>query len=137
MKLLTASRNATENAVQKAVSGNYTGDLGYEMSKTAKRYGFNTAKEYVGHGIGKSLHDYPDIPSYGQKGTGDLLENGMVICVECQVIDGSGKTYIEKNGWTVKSMEGGKAGMYEYMLIVRDNEPEVLTPMFDWPVLVK
>ncbi len=137
MKLLKASKEATENAVEKAISGNYTGDLGYEMSKAARKSGFNTVKEYVGHGIGKTLHDYPDIPSYGAKGTGDLLENGMVICIECQVVDGSGRVYISPNGWTVRSAEGGKAGMYEYMVIVRDNEPEILTPMFDWPVIIK
>lgn len=137
MKLLIASKEATENAVRQAISGNYTGDLGHEMSHTTRQYGFNTLKEYVGHGIGKTLHDYPDIPSYGDKGHGDLLENGMVICIECQVIDGSGRTYVSDNGWTVKSAEGGKAGMYEYMVIVRDNEPEVLTPMFDWPVIIK
>jgi len=137
MKLLLSSKEATENAVKKAVSGNYTGDLGYEMSKAAKKGNLNTVKEYVGHGIGKNLHDYPDIPSYGTKGTGDLLKDGMVICIECQVVNGSGKVYISPNGWTLKSIEGGKAGMYEYMVIVRDNEPEVLTPMFDWPIVIK
>jgi len=137
MKLLKASKEATENAVQQAIAGNYTGDLGYQMTKTARKYGFNTAKEYVGHGIGKTLHDYPDIPSYGEKGTGDFLENGMVVCVECQVIDGSGKTFVTSNGWTVKSVEGGKAGMYEYMVLIRDDGPEVLTPMFDWPIVIK
>jgi len=137
MKLLKASKEATENAVRKAVSGNYTGDLGYEMNKTAKKYNYNIIKEYVGHGIGKDLHEYPDIPSFGEKGRGELLKDGMVICVECQVVDGSGDTLIESNGWTVRSQEGGKAGMYEYMVIVRDSEPEILTPMFDWPVIIK
>lgn len=137
MKLLKASKEATENAVKKAISGNYTGDLGYEMNGTAKKYGYNTAKEYVGHGIGKNLHEDPEIPSYGDRGAGELLEDGMILCIECQVIDGSGRTTISPNGWTVKTFEGGKAGMYEYMVIVRDNEPEVLTPMFDWSVIIK
>ena len=137
MKLLKASREATENAVEKAISGNFIGDLGYEMNKTAKNYGYNTVKEYVGHGIGKNLHEDPEIPSYGQRGIGELLEDGMIICVECQVVDGSGRTKISPNGWTVKSLEGGKAGMYEYMVIVRDKEPEILTPMFDWPIIIK
>ena len=137
MKLLKASKEATENAVRKAVSGNYTGDLGYEMNRAAKKYNYNIIKEYVGHGIGKNLHEYPDIPSFGRRGRGELLKDGMVICVECQVVDGSGDTFIESNGWTVRSQEGGKAGMYEYMVIVRDSEPEILTPMFDWPVIIK
>jgi len=137
MKLLKTSKKATENAIKKAVSGNYTGDLGYEMNRTAKKYGYNTVKEYVGHGIGKNLHEDPEIPSYGDRGIGELLTDGMVICVECQVIDGSGKTVTSSNGWTVKSLEGGKAGMYEYMVIVRDNKPEILTPMFDWPIIIK
>ena len=138
MKLLIASREATENAVKKAITGNKTGDLGYEMSLAAKKYGFNTVWEYVGHGIGKKLHeDHPCITSYGTRNTGEILEDGLIACVECQVVDGSGNIYIDSDGWTVKTLEGGKAAEYEYMVIVRENEPEILTPMFDWPVIIK
>ena len=138
MKLLIASKEATENALKQAITGNRTGDLGFEMGKAAKKYGFNTVWEYAGHGIGRQLHeDHPCIVSYGAKNTGEVLEDGLLVCVECQVVDGSGDVYIEDNGWTVKSVEGGKAGEYEYMAIVRENEPDVLTPMFDWPIVIK
>jgi methionyl aminopeptidase len=138
MRLLTASKEATENALIKTITGNRTGDLGYEMEHTAEKYGFNTVWEYAGHGIGRRVHeDSPSILSYGSKHTGEVLRDGMLVCVECQVVDGSGDVYVDSDGWTIKSAEGGKAGHYEYMAIVRDYEPDILTPMFDWPVIIK
>lgn len=138
MKLLLAGKEATENALMKAVTGNRTGDLGYEMEHRAQKYGFNVVWEYAGHGIGRQLHEeYPSILSYGSKHTGEILKDGTLVCVECQVVDGSGDVYTDKDGWTIKSAEGGKASHFEYMAIIRDDEPDILTPMFDWPIVIK
>jgi len=136
LKLIKAGRDAVENAVSKAVVGCHTGDLGYEMEKAAKDSGFNIIKMFVGHGIGKTLHDSPDIPAYGAKGSGTLLVDGMVICVECQVVDGSGKVFIDDDGWTARTAEGGNSVMFEYMVIVRDGKPEILTDTRDWATVV-
>jgi len=135
-KLLDAGRRAVENAMQKAVVGNRTGDLGFEMESEAKRNGFNILKVFVGHGIGKGLHEYPDIPAFGKRGTGELLVDGMVICVECQVVDDTGKVYTDSDGWSERTERGGNSVMFEYMVIVRKNTPVILTDTRDWGVIV-
>ena len=135
-KLLNAGRTAVENAVSKAVVGNRTGDLGYEMEKEAKRNGYNTLRMFVGHGIGKTLHDEPEILAYGKKGTGEFLEDGMVICVECQVVDDVSDVVIDDDGWSARTVNGGNSVMFEYMVIVRDKKPEILTDTRDWGVVV-
>lgn len=136
-KLLRAGREAVDNAVSKAIVGNATGDLGYEMENAAKKNGYNILKIFVGHGIGKSMHQAPDIPAYGKKGSGYLLVDGMVICVECQVVDDTGKVYIDDDGWSARTENGGNSVMFEYMVIVRNNAPVILTDTSDWNYVIK
>jgi len=134
-KLLQAGRYAVENAVSKAVVGNRTGDLGYEMEQEALRNNYNVLSMFVGHGIGRTLHDEPEIPAYGVKHKGTLLEDGMVLCIECQVVDDVDDIKIDKDGWTARTIHGGNSVMYEYMVIVRENAPLVLTNQFDWDLV--
>lgn len=135
LKLLLAGRKAVENALPKAVVGNRTGDLGYEMDSEASKNGFTTLSIFVGHGIGKTLHDDPDIPAYGDKGKGTLLEDGMVICIECQVVDDVDDVKIDKDGWSAKTVHGGNSVMFEYMVIVREKEPIIITNTLDWDMV--
>lgn len=135
-KLLKAGREAVENAVKKAVVGNRVGDLGYEMEKAANENGYNTLRMFVGHGIGRVLHDEPEIYAYGDKGTGQPLEDGMVICVECQVVDDISDIEIDDDGWSARTVNGGNSVMFEYMVIVRDKKPEILTNTLDWGTTV-
>lgn len=135
-KLLESGRRAVENAMEKAVVGNRTGDLGFEMENQARRNGFNILKVFVGHGIGKGLHEYPDIPAFGKRGTGELLVDGMVVCVECQVVDDTGKVFTDEDGWSAKTERGGDSVMFEYMVIVKKDCPVILTDTRDWGVVV-
>jgi methionyl aminopeptidase len=128
-KLMQAGREATENGCKQAIAGNRTGDISHALRATAEKYGYTTLKEFAAHGIGRTLHDEPTILSYGKPNTGDLLKDGMVICVECQVTK-SNDIYIAKNGWDVISSKGYKGTMYEYMGIVRDKEFVKLTDSF-------
>jgi len=135
-KLLESGRRAVENAMEKAVVGNRTGDLGFEMESEAKSNGFNVLKVFVGHGIGKGLHEYPDIPAFGKRGTGELLVDGMVVCVECQVVDDTGKVFTDDDGWSERTERGGDSVMFEYMVIVKKGLPVILTDTRDWGVVV-
>ncbi len=135
-KLLDSGRKAVENAVARAIVGNKTGDLGFEMQKEAKRNGFNTLSIFVGHGIGKTLHDEPEIPAYGAKNTGKTLLDGMVICVECQVVDDVDNIVIDDDGWSARTVNGKNSVMFEYMVIVRKEKPEVLTDTFAWDTVI-
>lgn len=133
--LLLAGREAVENCIPLAVTGNYTGDLGYEMERVAKENGFNILKMFVGHGIGKTLHELPDIPAYGKKGTGTRLVTGMVICVECQVVNDIGRVHIDSDGWSARTENGGNSVMFEYMLIVDNDKPIILTDTRNWDIV--
>ena len=135
-KLIEAGRQAVENCIPLAISGNHTGDLGYEMEKVAKENGFNVLKMFIGHGIGKTLHDSPDIPAFGKKGSGTLLVDGMVICIECQVVNDTGEIEIDKDGWSAKSKHGGNSVMFEYMVIVGKDKPVVLTNTLNWDTTI-
>lgn len=135
-KLIEAGRRSVENAVQKAIVGNRTGDLGFEMQYEAEKNGFNTLSIFVGHGIGKTLHEDPEIPAFGTKGKGDLLVDGMVICVECQVVNDTDDIKVDKDGWSARTIHMGNSVMFEYMVIVRKDTPTVLTDTFNWETTV-
>lgn len=134
-ELLIVGREAVLAAAKLAQPGKHTGDLGHTMHQTAYHAGFDTFKQYVGHGIGHSLHEKPEIPAYGQAGSGALLKKNMIVCVECQVVPGSDQVFIESNEWTVKTVDGNKGVMFEYMVRV-DKKPEILTPTQDWKLVV-
>ncbi len=134
-KLVNTGKLAVESAVKKAIAGNTTGDLGFTMHSIAQMAEFDTLKEYIGHGIGRGLHDEPEIPAYGNPSQGDELKEGMVICVECQVVEGSDQVYTDESGWTIKTKDNGKGVMFEYMVVVQKDEPLILTPNMDWPVI--
>ena len=133
-KLMTAARSGIQAAAKKAVTGAWTGDLGYTMQRAANRAGFTVAKEFVGHGIGRTLHDDPQIPAYGRPGTGSRLEPGAVLCVEAQVLAGRDDVYLAEDGWTIKTSDGSNAAMFEYMVVVQEDQPLFLTPTLDWPL---
>ncbi len=135
-QLINAGKTAVLKAVAHAVAGNRTGDLGFIMHKTASRAGFDVLKQYIGHGIGTTLHDDPEIAAWGKRGRGELLKENMVICVEAQVVAGTDDVYIDSNGWTVKTVDGKKGVMFEYMVLVGKKEPEILTDTIDWPLVV-
>ncbi|MCA9381223.1 type I methionyl aminopeptidase, partial [Candidatus Dojkabacteria bacterium] len=134
--LVMNAKLATETAMKKAIVGNTTGDLGETMEAIAEMAGFEVLKNYVGHGIGKTLWEEPSVPAYGLYDGGDELEEGMVLCIECQLVKGTDRTYIESDGWTIKTSNGNKGAMFEYMVVVGKNKPIVLTPMQDWKIVI-
>ncbi len=135
LRLMKVARRSVQEAARKAIVGNRVGDLGYTMQSVAEKAGFSTVKEYVGHGIGFTMHDEPQIPAWGQIRKGLTLRRGEVLCIEAQVIasedDG---VYMEEDGWTIKSTSGAKAAMFEYMVVVQEHKPVFLTPTLDWPL---
>lgn len=134
--LLKIGSLAVQTAAKQAVAGKRTGDLGYTMQTIAETAGYNVLTDYVGHGIGQSLWEFPQIPAYGIPGTGDLLTEGMVICIEAQVVAGNNDVYIDNDGWTVRTQDGSRGVMFEYMVLVGKGKSEILTNTMDWPILV-
>jgi methionyl aminopeptidase len=136
LRLVQTSKKATESAMMMAIHGNRIGDIGSVMHSIAQKQGYDVLKDYVGHGIGKHLHEDPDVPAYGIAGHGEILKEGMALCIESQVVSGTDLTITQPNGWTIISADGKKASMFEYMVIVRQQKPEVLTKMEDWPIVI-
>lgn len=135
-KLIVTAREAVLAAVPLAAAGNYTGDLGRAMEAVAQSSGFKVLKQYTGHGIGRSLHDPPSIPAFGEPGSGTRLEKNMVLCLEAQVVSGSDAVVIDDDGWSVKTKDGRPAAMFEYMVVVGEKQPSILTETRDWGMIV-
>lgn len=131
-KLLQVGKLATENGVKHALIQNTTGDIGFAMRSTAKTNGYDLLPDYVGHGVGKSLHEPPQINPYELKGRGEVLKEGMVICVECQVLQGKTKYKYKKDNWTIVTKDKKKAVMFEYMVLITKSGPQILTDMRNW-----
>lgn len=136
-RLVKVAQEAVQLAARQAVAGKRTGDIGHILYKHVKQQGLEVVREYVGHGIGRTLHDEPSVPAFGQPHTGALLKAGMVLCIEAQVLAGKPEIYQLSDGWTIKTRDGGKSAMFEYMVIVGESEPEFLTPTLGWPVVAK
>jgi methionyl aminopeptidase len=135
IKLLRVGKESVLSAIKQATSGNYTGDIGYTLENEAQKHNYDTLKEYIGHGIGESLHDDPEVPAYGNKGDGNLLKKGQVICIESQVVAGEPKVKTDTDGWTTRTRDGKNAVMFEYMVMVDNAKPLNMTPTQDWPLV--
>lgn len=133
--LLQVGTESVLSAVKQATSGNHTGDIGYTLENEVRKHGYDTLKEYIGHGIGESLHDEPEVPAYGYKGDGALLKKGEVICIESQVVAGEAKVKTDADGWTTRTRDGSNAVMFEYMVMVDNTKPLIMTPTQNWPLI--
>ncbi len=129
------SKNAVLLGVQQAIEDNYIGDIGYAIEQYARNFNYSTVREFVGHSIGKSLHEYPDVPAYGKPRDGVKLSKGLVLCIEAQIINGQAKTYILDDNWTVKTQDGSDACMFEYIVMVDKKKPRILTNTIDWSIV--
>ncbi len=126
-RLINTAKLCIDEAVKEAVVGNYTGDISYVLENIATLGGFNFVTTYCGHGIGKSLHESPEILSWGDRKTGVRLQEGMLLCIENQITMGSAKLKLQPDGWTLKTVDKSKGAMFEHMVLVGKNSPEILT----------
>lgn len=134
LKFVQTAQEAILNGVSAAKVGNQTGDIGYAIHSHLREHQYDVAKEYIGHGIGKMLHDKPSVPAFGRPQTGAQLKEGMILCVEAQVVAGSDKWFLEKDGWTVRTADGQNAAMFEYMVHVGKDQPTIMTDTRNWPI---
>jgi len=126
-KLLEVTRESLYRGVSRAVSGNRVGDVSHAVQDYAESNGFSVVREMVGHGIGKRLHESPDVPNYGIRGTGKKLEEGMVICIEPMINAGTKSIVMHPDGWTVSTADKKKSAHFELMVAIQKGEPEVLS----------
>ncbi|HLP72749.1 MAG TPA: type I methionyl aminopeptidase [Bacteroidales bacterium] len=137
-KLMDFTRASLEEGVKKAVAGNRVGDVSYAVQSKAESGGFTVVRELVGHGLGKKLHEQPEVPNYGKPGTGPKLQKGLVICIEPMINLGRKETVQLRDGWTIRTADNKASAHYEYAVAVDNGKADVLTT-FDFieEVLIK
>jgi len=113
--------------LEQAVIGKKTGDIGYAVQSYAESFGFGVVRDFVGHGVGRKVHEDPSIPNYGYKGTGPMLRKNMTITIEPMISLGNYEVEILQDGWTVVTIDKSKSAHYENTIVITDNGPEVLT----------
>ena len=127
LKLIEATERALQAGIAEARPGNRIHDIGAAVQTVAEGAGFSVVREYVGHGIGRALHEDPPVPNYGKPGTGLALEAGLVIAIEPMVNVGSYGTRLLPDGWTVVTADGALSAHFEHTIAITDDGPEVLT----------
>lgn len=125
--LLEHTEKALYEGIKQAKVGNRIGDISYAIEKYATEHNLGVVKELVGHGVGTSIHESPDVPNYGTKGTGPKIRDGMVIAIEPMLTLGSPDIYIEDNDWTVKTVDSSLAAHFEHTIAVTNEGVIILT----------
>ena len=126
-KLLNATEEALNLAIKAAISGNTVGDIGWAVESYIKPLGFGIVRDYTGHGVGKKLHEAPQVPNYGLPNNGVTLQTGMTIAIEPMIMAGNEETKTADNGWTVLTVDGSDAAHFERSIVILDDGPEILT----------
>ncbi|HXG36210.1 MAG TPA: type I methionyl aminopeptidase [Dehalococcoidia bacterium] len=126
-RLIEVTREALWRGIAQARVGNRVGHIGAAIEEYVKSQGLSVVREYVGHGIGRQMHEDPQIPNYGPPEKGPLLRKGMVIAIEPMVNLGDWRTRRDSDQWTVRTIDGSLSAHFEHTLAITDSEPEVLT----------
>ena len=126
-RLMETTRLSLEKGIKAAVAGNRIGDISAAIQRFAEPGGYGIVREYVGHGIGRSLHEEPSVPNFGEAGRGPLLRPGMVIAIEPMLNMGGWQTRVLQDDWTVVTADGSLSAHFEHTLAVTEQGPEVLT----------
>jgi methionyl aminopeptidase len=126
-RLLDFTRASLEEGVRAAIAGNRIGDVSYAVQSKAESGGYSVVRELVGHGIGKKMHEPPEVPNFGKKGTGPKMETGLVICIEPMINMGNKETLQMSDGWTIKTADGKPSAHFEYAVAVNKGKADVLT----------
>ncbi len=126
-KLLEVTEDSLNRAIASALKGNTLGDIGHAVEGYVKPLGFGVVRDYTGHGIGKKMHEAPQVPNYGKAGQGMTLKAGMTIAIEPMIMSGREDVKTGANGWTVSTVDGSDAAHFERSIVILDDGPEVLT----------
>lgn len=126
-KLIRVTRESFFKGVEKAVVGNRLFDISAAIQAYAESFGYSLVRDYVGHGIGKEMHEEPEVPNYGRPGRGPKLQSGMVLAIEPMVNVGGYEVETQPNGWTVVTEDGSLSAHYENTVAILENGPELLT----------
>jgi len=126
-RLVTVAQDALNAGIQKAVPGNKLFDISSAIQKHVEQHGYGIVRDFAGHGIGRSMHEDPDVPNYGKAGTGFTLRAGMTFAIEPMITQGNYDITIDKDGWTARTEDGSLAMHVEDTILITENGPKILT----------
>jgi methionyl aminopeptidase len=125
--LVTATRESLERAITQCVPGNRLGDIGWAVQSHVEPQGYSVVRQFVGHGIGRAMHEEPHVPNYGKAGNGRRLSVGLVVAIEPMVNAGSADVLVKDDGWTAVTKDGSLSAHFEHSVAITDDGPIVLS----------
>ena len=135
MQLIRVTRESLYKGIEKAIAGNYVGDIGWAIQEhTEKKHGYGVVRDLVGHGLDKQMHEDPQVPNYGKRGTGKKLKDGLVLAIEPMINMGTKEVKTDSDGWTVRTKDGKPSVHFEHDVCVRKNKADILS---DYSIIEK
>jgi methionyl aminopeptidase len=125
--LLKATKESLYLGIEMAVDGKRIGDIGFSIQSHCESKGYSVVREMIGHGVGRDLHEEPDVPNYGKRGTGVKLKSGMVIAIEPMINLGEKRIVMEKDGWTIRTKDHKPSAHFEHTVAVREGKADILS----------
>lgn len=131
MNLLRTTKESLFKGIENAIEGKRVGDIGNAVQVHAENAGYSVVREMVGHGLGKNMHEAPEVPNYGKRGRGVLLKKGLVLCIEPMINMGGKHIKQDNDGWTIRTIDGKPSAHYELAVVVDKGKAEILST-FDY-----
>lgn len=130
LRLLTVTEESLYKAIAMAVPGGHLGDISYAVQEHVEQHGFSVVRDFVGHGIGRQMHEEPQVPNYGVPGRGILLKSGLALAIEPMVNMGAHDVDVLDDGWTVVTRDGSLSAHFEHTIFLDETGPEILTAIY-------
>lgn len=135
VQLIKVTKQSLYLGIEKAIAGNRVGDISFAIQEhTEKKHGYGVVRELVGHGLGKSMHEDPQVPNFGKRGSGAKMQEGLVLAIEPMINLGKKDVYTEGDGWTVRTKDGKPSVHFEHDVCVRKNKADILS---DYSIIEK
>ncbi|MDR6226454.1 type I methionyl aminopeptidase [Desmospora profundinema] len=125
--LMKTTHDALQAGIRKAIPGNRVGHISHTIQTLAEKKGFSVVRQFIGHGIGRRIHEEPPVPHFGPPNSGKILKAGMVITIEPMLTTGSWQAVIDKDSWTARTRDGSLSAQYEHTVAITSNGPRILT----------
>jgi methionyl aminopeptidase len=136
-KLLSVTKECLYIGIEAAIAGNRTGDIGFAIQNHAETNGFSVVRELVGHGLGKKLHEAPEVPNYGKRGRGTKMQEGLVIAIEPMINMGKKEVIQANDGWTIVTSDNLPSAHFEHTVVIRKDKAEVLSSFIEIEKVIK
>ena len=127
LDLMQRTKESLYLGIRQAVAGNRVGDIGFAVQSYVESFGYSVVRDLVGHGVGRQLHEKPEVPNFGRRGTGPKLKKGMVIAIEPMINLGVKEVVQNKDGWTIRTADSKPSAHFEHDVAIRNGEPDILS----------